>query len=370
MASNDSSSTSSSFSKTFSEIRKSLKEDAPTNSVASGGVSGLTGIPPVPSKIMPILRRKKKKALPEDLRKWFQQDWVRMDTKGNIKGQCARDEGEGKPKCLPRSKAQSLGKEGRAKAARRKRREDPVADRKGKGQKPVMVATEDNLMEKNVPTNPELWSKVKAMTKRKFDVYPSAYANAFASKEYKKRGGGWKSVSEEVEAGPHIGTIVKKISSAAARLNKKTKFPLDRYREVQGRLYRHPPSGPRAKASRAAYEVMHKKGYDPYFDPNEENENTYAFHTAGKKLPTKPRKVQDMMPADEYPPHPAINEEIEDYVVAFTLPVFIRTLEIARETLKDDDELHMFVEDLVNLQGDDILTMQDVEEVFEKYKGD
>ena len=29
-------------------------------------------------------------------------------------------------------------------------------------------------------------------------MYPSAYANGWAAKWYKKRGGGWKSVSEEV----------------------------------------------------------------------------------------------------------------------------------------------------------------------------
>jgi hypothetical protein len=75
----------------------------------------------------------------EDLRQWFKQKWVRMDTKGNIKGQCARDPGEGKPKCLPQSKAQSLGKEGRAKAAQRKRREDPNPERRGKA---INVRTE------------------------------------------------------------------------------------------------------------------------------------------------------------------------------------------------------------------------------------
>lgn len=53
------------------------------------------------------------------------------------------------------------------------------------------------LNEKNVPTNPSLWSKMKAKAKAKFDVYPSAYANGWAAKEYKKAGGGWKSVSEE-----------------------------------------------------------------------------------------------------------------------------------------------------------------------------
>lgn len=80
----------------------------------------------------------KDQSLKEDLRQWFKQKWVRMDTKGNIKGQCARDPGEGKPKCLPQSKAQSLGKEGRAAAARRKRREDPNPERRGA---PINVRT-------------------------------------------------------------------------------------------------------------------------------------------------------------------------------------------------------------------------------------
>jgi hypothetical protein len=75
----------------------------------------------------------------EDLRQWFKQKWVRMDTKGNIKGHCARDPGEGKPKCLPQARAQALGKEGRAAAAQRKRREDPNPDRHGA---PINVRTE------------------------------------------------------------------------------------------------------------------------------------------------------------------------------------------------------------------------------------
>lgn len=133
----------------------------------------------------------------EDLRTWFRQKWVRMDTKGKIKGPCAREDGEGKPKCLPAAKAKSMSKQDRATAARRKRREDPVADRKGKGNKPVMVKTEEFIPEGNEPTNPALWSKAKAMAKKKFDVYPSAYANGWAAKYYKSKGGGWRSVSEE-----------------------------------------------------------------------------------------------------------------------------------------------------------------------------
>lgn len=80
-----------------------------------------------------------KQHLGEDLRKWFKQKWVRMDTKGNIKGDCAREPGEGKPKCLPQAKAHAIGKEARASAAQRKRREDPNPERRGA---PINVRTE------------------------------------------------------------------------------------------------------------------------------------------------------------------------------------------------------------------------------------
>jgi len=308
----------------------------------------------------------------EDLRKWFGTDgeggvggggWDRYNTKGERIGKCAREPGEPKPKCLSKEKASKMSKNQIASAVRRKRKEDPVADRPGKGEAPKMVSNKikeetrlvrycpkcqknetreecsygtkywdmfsmppsimtnqtkynitkihpaneekdhehsmvrseistiinaanrlkkkmgkgegnveawvqskitkaadyldsaadyldsgehdvdeacwsthkqegmkkkgkrmvpncvpkhtgivakileqiegeeelQNLEEKNVPTNPSLWSKMKSRAKAKFDVYPSAYANGWAAKEYKKAGGGWKSVSEEVE---------------------------------------------------------------------------------------------------------------------------------------------------------------------------
>ena len=211
----------------------------------------------------------------EDLRKWFGKgkkgDWVRVGTDGEIKGDCAREPGEGKPKCMPRSKAHSMDKKDRASSARRKRRADPSVDRPGTGNKPIMVKTDKKesvemneetaiahqtpygtvtaykrdtkgmrgkqdgfkltlktksgktvdlgshpkptkanvmsivknvmqkesveLEEKNVPTNPALWAKMKAQAKAKFDVYPSAYANGWAAKKYKAAGGGWKTES-------------------------------------------------------------------------------------------------------------------------------------------------------------------------------
>ena len=48
------------------------------------------------------------------------------------------------------------------------------------------------FVEENVPTDPSKWSYYKAQAKKKFDVYPSAYANGWAAKKYKAAGGGWK----------------------------------------------------------------------------------------------------------------------------------------------------------------------------------
>ena len=45
---------------------------------------------------------------------------------------------------------------------------------------------------KAIPPNPKLYAQVKAETKRKFDVYPSAYANAYLVRTYKKRGGKYR----------------------------------------------------------------------------------------------------------------------------------------------------------------------------------
>jgi hypothetical protein len=71
-------------------------------------------------------------SIDENLKKWFKDKWVRFGPDGKIRGDCARGSSkEGKPKCLPRSKAYALGKKGRAKAGARKRRQDPKANRKG-----------------------------------------------------------------------------------------------------------------------------------------------------------------------------------------------------------------------------------------------
>jgi len=87
-------------------------------------------------------------ALDENLKKWFSDKWVRFGPDGKIKGDCARgDSSEGKPKCLPQSKAHSLGKKGRASAASRKRREDPNPERSGPA---INVKTKKENMEEGM----------------------------------------------------------------------------------------------------------------------------------------------------------------------------------------------------------------------------
>ena len=55
----------------------------------------------------------------------------------------------------------------------------------------------ERLEEKNCPTDPSKWSYYKSQAKKKFDVYPSAYANGWASKQYGDAGGGWKKCASE-----------------------------------------------------------------------------------------------------------------------------------------------------------------------------
>ena len=52
------------------------------------------------------------------------------------------------------------------------------------------------FLEKNCPTDPGKWSASKSAAKSKFDVYPSAYANGWAAKNYKSKGGGWRKCNE------------------------------------------------------------------------------------------------------------------------------------------------------------------------------
>jgi len=190
--------------------------------------------------------------LDEDLRKWFGKGktgsttgggWDRYNTKGEKVGKCGDSkEGSAYAACLSKEKAAKLGPDGRAAFVKRKRAAQSKAGdakkggEKSKGQKPTFVKTGASegleekwsqkyknsincnnpkgfsqrahcqgrnknelveeamqlFLEKNCPTDPAKWSASKAAAKRKFDVYPSAYANGWAAKNYKSKGGGWK----------------------------------------------------------------------------------------------------------------------------------------------------------------------------------
>ena len=49
-----------------------------------------------------------------------------------------------------------------------------------------------SVKKKPVPTNPKLYARIKAQAKRKFKVYPSAYANEWLVKTYKAKGGKYR----------------------------------------------------------------------------------------------------------------------------------------------------------------------------------
>jgi len=68
--------------------------------------------------------------------------------------------------------------------------------------KPVSAMLKESEMleeaAKNKAKDPKKWNSCIAQAKKKFDVYPSAYANAWAAKCYKSKGGKWKKLSEDI----------------------------------------------------------------------------------------------------------------------------------------------------------------------------
>ena len=184
----------------------------------------------------------------EDLNKWFKEKWVNIGKKVDGKHPPCGTSGEkkGYAKCVPAAKAAGMSKKEKESATRRKRDAQNDAGRGGKdssgqGKAPINVSTkpkneewsdkykssidcnnpkgfsqkahcagkkknenmniEERLnlfLEKNCPTDPGKWSASKSAAKSKFDVYPSAYANGWAAKNYKGKGGGWKTCSENI----------------------------------------------------------------------------------------------------------------------------------------------------------------------------
>jgi hypothetical protein len=113
----------------------------------------------------------------EDLRKWVKEKWVDIGApkKGGGYKPCGRSKGEkrkGYPKCVPASKAASMSKGEKRSAVSRKRAAGNT------GPKPTNVAT---FTKRKKVNEGKLCPRGKAAAKRKFKVYPSAYANMYAS---------------------------------------------------------------------------------------------------------------------------------------------------------------------------------------------
>ncbi len=138
------------------------------------------------------------------LTQWFNEKWVDLSRpkKGGGFEPCGRDDAKsGKyPKCVPAARAARMTPEQIESAIRRKRMAESREKREGK--KPIMVET---VSKENVPVNAELYARVKAAAKAKFDVYPSAYANAWLVAEYKRRGGKYKVKKGESAGHPFRG---------------------------------------------------------------------------------------------------------------------------------------------------------------------
>lgn len=100
------------------------------------------------TRVQGLEKKLNESELEEDLRKWFKEKWVRFGPDGKIRGDCARGSSkEGKPKCLPQSKAHALGKKKRASASAKKRREDPNPERRGAAKNVATKVREEQLDE-------------------------------------------------------------------------------------------------------------------------------------------------------------------------------------------------------------------------------
>ena len=77
-----------------------------------------------------MTRDRVKEIIDESLRDWFKKEnWVRINTQGDITGPCGTMKNKKNPsRCLPKKKAQSLTKAERASTARKKK----AAGKKGK----------------------------------------------------------------------------------------------------------------------------------------------------------------------------------------------------------------------------------------------
>lgn len=144
------------------------------------------------------------------LDRWFAEKWVDIKT-GK---ECGRDEGEKRgsyPACRPSRRvsadtpktASELSSAEREKFKRSKTSSERI-NYQHRRMQDGGEQTESDMA--NKPNNPALWSRAKSLAKQKFDVYPSAYANGWAAKWYKGKGGTWSKAEYGMEMMAEGGT--------------------------------------------------------------------------------------------------------------------------------------------------------------------
>jgi hypothetical protein len=137
------------------------------------------------------------------LDRWFAEKWVDVKTGKD----CGRQEGEkrkGYPACRPSRRVSEdtpktsgeLSSSEREKFKRSKTSSERINYQHRRKENGGEINEQDMA---NKPNNPALWSRAKSLAKQKFDVYPSAYANGWAAKWYKGKGGTWRKAEYGME---------------------------------------------------------------------------------------------------------------------------------------------------------------------------
>jgi len=122
--------------------------------------------------------------------------WDRYNTKGEKIGKCGdRKKGEGKPKCLSKKAAANMTKAERGAAVRKKRREDPKKNRRGKAKNVSSTTRKESVLDEKSKTKKRdaCYHKVKA----RYKVWPSAYASGALVQCRKKGAANWGNKSKK-----------------------------------------------------------------------------------------------------------------------------------------------------------------------------
>lgn len=142
----------------------------------------------------------------------------------------------------------------------------------------VMIST---AASKNEPNDPELWSRAKAAAKKKFKVYPSAYANAWAAKWYKEKGGTWSKKKKNSKAEDQENAVHED-SGLGKWFNKEKWVDISR-KDKSGK---HPECG-RSKAKSGKYPKCRPKAEADRMSKKEKESATRQKRDAERKNPKK-----------------------------------------------------------------------------------